>query len=1198
MTTSTNSLGTNLNPITPTNSDLAIGADAQALIQQHSQFGEVNTEALADALSAGQAGAELSEVMANLPAAKREELSNLLNNKPQLIAANIPNGGNGSLANANNAMAEMKSALGAPSVAAAIPQIRGASIGSQIYQTLNGIAMKYGFSDPFAAVNVYQQYLGSAQKFQRQASGLMGALSTDPTPQQRQNFEREFAKPATQQYDRVAQTVNSLAGTNVVPEIQVSAQTRAEQHTLNRQRDALASLGVSDLPAKVEADGKNGPDTQALRDGLQGRSVNTAQIQVRTNESLARLGRRERVEVDGVWGQETASLAALAKNLQSAANRPSTSPAATPRPATPQPPAQPAADNRNPLQRAYDGVVGFAGDAKLAIDYTIKDPKSLLDSTGESIMALPKFGQSLGHGASFGIIPRPEVNTPTERLSSDIGLITGNVAFGVGTGGAGGVSNVGKATLFSLNAGGQNVLTQARGDKPLNVTSVAVDVVTAPAGMLIPGGQTATGTIVRQLAGGAAIDTSQQLGQQFAQDGRIDPNKVDLGQLALGAAGTFIPAPKKSPTSTSSDGTKTTLVASDVQLGTMKSAAPADAPTTARPSTETAPTATPPANKPVTNPIAVPLAAPIAKPVQPSTISAPVPNATTTPVTATSTRKLEFAGTNPSTSTSSQQRANSVLFDANGQRPASNPFALNNAAATMYSAAGFKQKTIADMFGGLPSFAQGRPYEVGVISAHGANLATGSSMPHPTNAGVNVVIPQAMTFKVPVGRTVTVMAVEGGTIYDRLGNTVETFAAGYQRVQGGDQNAASTAAQNAGQQSAFSKTYRAGEDAPVTMFAHPNGLDIGGQAVTLFPNHPDAGVSGMPIITIPPGRAVSIIELMEKYPNVKDWVVSACQDNPVLPGNVNTANVLPSNGSTAGQIQSIDPNALFGVPNAFTTEGNSAMHNWTVGTIQSDSLMGDFLRYTLNNPNTTLDYNVGKPATNAGDVNTGNSSTTGNRDVAGQQRLSNILGEALPANSTQRGNSADTAAPEWKGTYQASTQYNKASEIAVIRPDSTQWKQAIAALQNGGADNINNIRVPTASDAKQLLKAAFGDQLQHQLTYIEPQSPGTYQMHPSEIEASQGIYNNLSHIKIVEPSGRASHIWFGKTDTTNASVNYLSSRGIEALSRQTGLTVDELSQLGIKAGGNTIDGSGAQYPRVLQPNPDNPYTTINGDVKR
>jgi hypothetical protein len=1204
MTASTNSLGSNLNPVVPINPDTGVGAsaDSQALIQQHSQFGEVDTQALADTLGAGQSGVDLAEVMANLPAAKREELSDILSNKPTLIAGNIPNG-NGTLSNANNAMAEMKSALGAPSVAQAIPQIRGASTSSQIFQTLNGIAMKYGFADAFAAVGAYQQHLGSAQKFERQVSGLVGALKTNPTAQERKNFDREIAQPARQQYDQFAQGVNNLASTNVVPEIQASAQTRAEQQTLNRQRDALASLGVSGLPAKVIADGKNGPDTQTLRDGLQGRSVNTANIQVQTNATLAQHGRGERVVVDGIWGQDTASMAALAKNLQSGANRQTTSavPRATPQPAPVQTP--PPQDNRNPFQRAYDGAVGFVGDAKQAVDYTLKDPKSLLDSTVESVVALPKFGQSVGHGVSFGIIPRPEANTPTERLSSDIGVVTGNVLFGVSTGGAGNISNGGKAALFGLNAGGQNLLTQARGDKPLNATSVAVDVVTAPAGMLIPGGQTAAGTIVRQVAGGVAIDTSQQLGQQFAQDGRIDPNKIDLGQLALGTAGNFIPSPKKNPTYTSSDGTKTTVVAADADLGPLKSAAPVES-TPSRPASQDSTPATPSASqapivapvvtqqtsKPVTQTTDVPVATPNKSAPTPTVTapSVPVPSNAAAPTS----RKLEFSGAPSDNTKTNSQRASSVLFDANGQRPANNPFALNNAASTMYQAAGFQQKSIANMFGSLPSFAQGRPHEVGLISAHGANLATGNSVPHPTNAGVNVIIPQAMTFKVPVGRTVTVMAVEGGTIYDRLGNAVETYAAGYQRVQGGDQNAATAASQSAGQQAAYSKTYSAGDDAPVTMFVHPKGLDIGGQAVTLFPNNPDAGVSGMPIISIPPGRAVSIVEMMEKYPNIKDWVVCACQENPVLPGRVNTSDVGQLGGPNSNQIQSPDANALFGVPNAFTTDGNgAAMHDWTVGTIQSDGLMGDFLRYTLNNPSTSLDYNVAKPATASPDPSNTGATPSPN---AGQQRLNNILGDSLTPTGAQRGNGAGDAAPEWKGSYQPSTQYSKASEIGVLRPDSAQWKQAIAALKDGGADNINNIRVPTASDAKQLLKAAFGDQLQHQLTYIEPQSPGTYQLHPSEIEAGQGIYNNLSHIKIVEPSGRASHIWFGKTDTTNASVNYLSSRGIEALSRQTGLSVDELSQLGIRAGSNAIDGSGSQYPQVLQPNPENPHTTING----
>ncbi|MCU0238976.1 MAG: hypothetical protein MUC29_06005, partial [Pyrinomonadaceae bacterium] len=109
--------------------------------------------------------------------------------------------------------------------------------------------------------------------------------------------------------------------------------------------------------------------------------------------------------------------------------------------------------------------------------------------------------------------------------------------------------------------------------------------------------------------------------------------------------------------------------------------------------------------------------------------------------------------------------------------------------------------------------------------------------------------------------------------------------------------------------------------------------------------------------------------------------------------------------------------------------------------------------------------------------------------------------------------------PQIKGDFVPSQLYNKASEIGAITKGTKQWDQAVSAIRNGGLDNINNVRVKNASEAKQLLKEAFGDNVKFQPTYATP-TKGTYQIHPSEINKAQGINNDLSHFKFTDKSGR------------------------------------------------------------------------------
>jgi hypothetical protein len=182
-----------------------------------------------------------------------------------------------------------------------------------------------------------------------------------------------------------------------------------------------------------------------------------------------------------------------------------------------------------------------------------------------------------------------------------------------------------------------------------------------------------------------------------------------------------------------------------------------------------------------------------------------------------------------------------------------------------------------------------------------------------------------------------------------------------------------------------------------------------------------------------------------------------------------------------------------------------------------------------------------------------------------------------------------------KGAFKPSPNYNKASEIGVITRGTTQWDQAVAAIKNGGVENINNIRVKNASEAKKLLNDALDKSVKQQPTYAKPRN-GTYELHPSEINTAQGIHNDLSHIKFTQPNGRQGHIWYGSNNTTNASVHYVSQRKFDQMAVNMKLSASELNELGIKVGGNTIknSGAGSLTPRVIQPNQSNPFVDGNG----
>jgi hypothetical protein len=185
--------------------------------------------------------------------------------------------------------------------------------------------------------------------------------------------------------------------------------------------------------------------------------------------------------------------------------------------------------------------------------------------------------------------------------------------------------------------------------------------------------------------------------------------------------------------------------------------------------------------------------------------------------------------------------------------------------------------------------------------------------------------------------------------------------------------------------------------------------------------------------------------------------------------------------------------------------------------------------------------------------------------------------------------------PPLKGAFKPSPNYKKASEIGVITRGTTQWDQAVAAIKNGGVENINNIRVRNGSEAKKLLNDALGKSVKQQPTYAKPKN-GTYELHPSEINTAQGIHNDLSHIKFTQPNGRQGHIWFGSNNTTNASVHYVSQRKFDQMVVKTKLSASELNELGIKVGGNTIkiNNPGSLTPQVIQPNRSNPFVDGNG----
>ena len=103
----------------------------------------------------------------------------------------------------------------------------------------------------------------------------------------------------------------------------------------------------------------------------------------------------------------------------------------------------------------------------------------------------------------------------------------------------------------------------------------------------------------------------------------------------------------------------------------------------------------------------------------------------------------------------------------------------------------------------------------------------------------------------------------------------------------------------------------------------------------------------------------------------------------------------------------------------------------------------------------------------------------------------------------------------------------KASELPIVRPGTKAWEEAVEAIATG--DGVN-VRVPTATDAKNLLREARGNMNRYK-RYTDKRYNKGYEMHPNESATRNAPHNDLPHVKWKDwhsTDGGSGHIFFDK----------------------------------------------------------------------
>ena len=192
--------------------------------------------------------------------------------------------------------------------------------------------------------------------------------------------------------------------------------------------------------------------------------------------------------------------------------------------------------------------------------------------------------------------------------------------------------------------------------------------------------------------------------------------------------------------------------------------------------------------------------------------------------------------------------------------------------------------------------------------------------------------------------------------------------------------------------------------------------------------------------------------------------------------------------------------------------------------------------------------------------------------------------------------------PQVRRGFTADARYEQASALPALVPNSEAWVQAAEAITNGGPQNINNVRVTTASLAKRLLNAAFppnsAEALRPVPTYTD-ELPGTYQIHPPDAQE----VNDLPHIKWISSRGQG-HIFFDNrpANLESAGINqhYVTNPRFRKFLEdpKTRWTPEELREMGVAPGRNLLekgreptdkDGNRRFRNNVYTNEPANPY---------
>lgn len=104
----------------------------------------------------------------------------------------------------------------------------------------------------------------------------------------------------------------------------------------------------------------------------------------------------------------------------------------------------------------------------------------------------------------------------------------------------------------------------------------------------------------------------------------------------------------------------------------------------------------------------------------------------------------------------------------------------------------------------------------------------------------------------------------------------------------------------------------------------------------------------------------------------------------------------------------------------------------------------------------------------------------------------------------------------------------KASELAVIKPGTKEWDNAVMSLRNAKGHG-NNFRVNSQRDAKQLLEDALGkDKIPNNKPHTGSNNYG-FEYHRSPEPSTRPFSNDLEHIKWYDwrsKSGADGHIFY------------------------------------------------------------------------